>query len=131
MTVRKYSFLLANSSHKYIWELYVLAKYGNFVLNIQNFEKTPQTFLNEYQKSNWFLKKKVICQNSSQTVLTPAIIWELFAKRQADRPNCHYSSVTVSTQYIQLFGGNEETTGMWRNQIATDSAVFHLGGYTP
>ena len=52
MTVRKYSFLLANSSHKYIWELYVLAKYGNFVLNIQNFEKTPQTFLNEYQKSN-------------------------------------------------------------------------------
>ena len=97
MTVRKYSFLLANSSHKSIWELYVLAKYGNFVLNIQNFEKTPQTFLNEYQKSNWFLKKKVICQNSSQTVLTPAIIWELFAKKSADRPNCHYSSVTFST----------------------------------
>ena len=96
MTVWKYSFLLTNSSHKYIWELYVLAKYGNFVLNIQNFEKTPQTFLNEYQKSNWFLKKKVICQNSSQTVLTPAIIWELFAKKSADRPNCHYSSVTFS-----------------------------------
>ena len=96
MNYGKYPFLLANSSHKYIWELYVLAKYGNFVLNIQNFEKTPQTFLNEYQKSNWFLKKKVICQNSSQTVLTPAIIWELFAKKSADRPNCHYSSVTFS-----------------------------------
>ena len=41
MTVRKYSFLLANGSHKYIRELYVFAKYGNFVLNIQNFEKTP------------------------------------------------------------------------------------------
>ena len=26
MTVRKYSFLLANSSQKYKWELYVLAK---------------------------------------------------------------------------------------------------------
>ena len=77
MTVRKYSLLLANSSHKSIWELYILAKYGNFVLNIQNFEKTPQTFLNEYQKSNSFLKK-----NSSQTVLTPAIVWELFAKNQ-------------------------------------------------
>ena len=97
MTVRKYSFLLANNSHKSIWELYVLEKYGNFALNIQNFEKTPQTFLNEYQKSNWFLKKKVICQNSSQTVLTPAIIWELFAKNSADRPNCHYSSVTFSS----------------------------------
>ena len=48
MTVRKYSFLLANSSHKSIWELYVLTKYGNFVLNIKNFEKTPLTFLNEY-----------------------------------------------------------------------------------
>ena len=44
MTVRKYSFLLANSSHKYIWELYVFAKYGNFVLNIQNFEKLPRHF---------------------------------------------------------------------------------------
>ena len=88
MTVRKYSFLLANSSHKSIRELYVLAKYGNFVLNIQ--------------KSNWFLKKKVICQNSSQTVLTSAIIWELFAKKSADRPNCHYSSVTFSTLRITM-----------------------------
>ena len=52
MTVRKYSFLLANSSHKYIWELYVLARYENFVSSIQNFEKTPQTFLNEYEKNN-------------------------------------------------------------------------------
>ena len=39
MTVRKYSFLLVNSSHNYICELYVLARYGNFVSNIQNFEK--------------------------------------------------------------------------------------------
>ena len=39
MTVRKYCFLLANSSHKYIWELYILAKYWNFILNVQNFEK--------------------------------------------------------------------------------------------
>ena len=52
MKVRKFSFLLANSSHKSLSELYILAKYGNFVLNIQNFEKTPPTFLNEYQKSN-------------------------------------------------------------------------------
>ena len=41
MTARKYSFLLADSSHKVIWELYILAKYGNFSLNIQSFEKTP------------------------------------------------------------------------------------------
>ena len=109
MTVRKHSFLLANSSHKYIWELYVLAKYGNFVLNIQNFEKTSHTFLNEYQKSNWFLKKKVICQNSGQTVLTPAMIWELFAKKSAYRLNCHYSSVTFSNIIKKIrpifFGG--------------------------
>jgi len=91
VTVRKYIFLLANSSHKYIWELHVLAKYGNFVLNNQNFETISYTFLNKYQKSNWFLKKKVIFQNTSQTVLTPAIIRELFAKKSADRPNCHYS----------------------------------------
>ena len=52
MKVRKYSFLLVNSSHKYIWELYIFAKYGNFVLNLQNFEKTTQPFLNEYHKSN-------------------------------------------------------------------------------
>ena len=44
MTVRKYSFLLGNNSHKYIKELYVLVKYGNFVLDIQNFEKTPHIF---------------------------------------------------------------------------------------
>ena len=52
MTVLKYSFLLANSFLKYKWEIYILPKYGNFVLNIQNFEKTLQTFLNEYKKSN-------------------------------------------------------------------------------
>ena len=30
-------------------------------------------------------------------MLTPAIIWDLFAKKSADRPNCHYSSVTFSS----------------------------------
>ena len=70
--------------------------------NIRNFEKTLKTFLNEYQKGNWFLKKKVICQNSSQTVLAPAIIWELFAKRSADRPNYHFSSVTFSNLRLAL-----------------------------
>ena len=73
-----------------------MTKYEIFILNIENFEKTFHTFLNVYQKSNLFLKKKVIYQNSSWTVLTPAIIWELFAKKSADRPNCHYSSVTFS-----------------------------------
>ena len=129
MTIRKYSFLLANSSHKYIWELYLLAKYGNFVLNIQNFEKTPKTFLNEYQKSNWFLKKKVICQNSSQTVLTPAIIWELSAKKSADRPNCHYSSVTFSTQKPNVKGLEAwwciTLTYFW--EWTLDQCIFGMG----
>ena len=52
MTIRKYSFVLANSSHMYIWELYVFAKYGNFVLNIQNFWK------NSSDISEWVSKKK-------------------------------------------------------------------------
>ena len=43
-----------------------------FVLNIHNLKKTFFIFLNEYQKSNCFLKKKNICQNSSKTGLTPA-----------------------------------------------------------
>ena len=121
-------FLLANSSHKYIWELFVLAKYGNFVLNIQNFEKTSQTFLNEYQKRNWFLKKKVICQNSSQTVLTPAIIWELFAKKSADRPNCHYSSVTFSKL---IYRGECMNSIFWVSAFSNTSStsVNHIVRY--
>ena len=57
--------LFANISHR-------SQKNGRIILNIQNFEKTSNAFLNEYQKSNCFLKKKNICQNSSKTGLTPA-----------------------------------------------------------
>ena len=81
MTVRKYSFILGNSSHKSIWGLYVLAKYGNFVLNIKILKKLLRHFWMGIKKSNWFLKKKVICQNSSQTGLTLAVIWVLFARK--------------------------------------------------
>ena len=34
------------------------------------------------------------------------------------------------TQYVQLFGGDEETTRMWGNQIATQSAIFRFWCHT-
>ena len=48
------------------------------------------------------MEKKVICQNSSQTALTPAIIWELFAKKSADRPNWSKVAGTYNHVYLNL-----------------------------
>ena len=80
-----YTHFFADSSLRAQWKLHILTKYGNFIFNIQNFDITSHILMNEYQKSNCFLKEKVICQNSSQTVLTPVIIWELLARKSADK----------------------------------------------
>ena len=34
------------------------------------------------------------------------------------------------TQYVQLFGGDEETARMWGNQIATQSTIFRFWSHT-
>ena len=48
----------ADSSNGSYWELYVLIKNGNFTVNIQHFEKTSNTFLNEHHRGILFLYKK-------------------------------------------------------------------------
>ena len=80
-----------------IWELCL--KYLKFWKNYP--------YISEWvsKKQLIFEEKKVICQISSQTVLTPAIIWELFEKKSADRPNCHYSSVTFSILKLNIING--------------------------
>jgi len=66
--------------------MYVLTKYGNFVLNIQNLKKNFPYISESVSEKQLNLKKKVICQNSSHTVLTFAIVWELLARKSTDKP---------------------------------------------
>ena len=62
-------------------------------------KKLPIHFWMSIKKSNWLLKKKVICQNSSQTVITPAIVWNYLQENQLTSSNCLHSfwlSLTIS-----------------------------------
>ena len=81
-------------------------------------------------KKQLFFKKKVICQNSSQTGLTPAIMWEPFAKKSADRLKLTPLFLTLSTFFIldQMSLAWKDRTGLFDTlQMASLASALVAG----
>ena len=59
--------------------------------------------------------------------------WNIYRRKELFPLNCILIRILKFnkwTQYVQLFGGDEETTRMWGNQIATQSAIFRFWCHT-
>ena len=59
--------------------------------------------------------------------------WNIYRRKELFPLNCILIRILKFnkwTQYVQLFGGDEETARMWGNQIATQSAIFRFWCHT-